>query len=111
MTGWISVASRASISSPHPREPGRPVSPRLATVRRLLLVVWGGLAAVVWGLLTIGLGATVASVLAVIGAIGLAVIVLAGALGMLFIGHVVRRGDTQCPTTCCTSGEAGCSTA
>ena len=67
-----------------------PVSPRLARVRRLLLVVWGGLAAVVWGLLTIGLGATIASVLAVIGAIGLAVIILAGALGMLFIGRVVK---------------------
>jgi uncharacterized protein len=65
------------------------VSPRLATARRLLLVSWGVVGAVVWGLLTIGLGTTVASVLAVIGAVGLVVIVAGAVVGLVLIGRIV----------------------
>ncbi|MGH9116591.1 MAG: PH domain-containing protein [Acidimicrobiales bacterium] len=67
-----------------------PVSPRLATARRTVLCAWGAITAIVWGSLTIGLGATVAPVLAVIGLVGLVVIVVAVVTGLALIGRAVR---------------------
>ncbi len=67
-----------------------PVSPRLATARRLVLGAWGVVVGIVWGVLTIGLGATVAPVLTVIGVVGLVVIAAAVAFGLWLVGRVVR---------------------
>jgi uncharacterized protein len=65
------------------------VSPRLATARRLLLVASAAVAGLVWGVLTVGLGGRAASVLVVVGVIGVVVIAAAAATGVVLIGRVV----------------------
>ena len=89
--GWVSTVARGvdDIFSPTGGE-WVPVSPRLATARRTVLVISGVLTAVAWSVVTFWLGATVAPALTVIGAVGLVVIVAGVAVALALIGRVVR---------------------
>jgi membrane protein YdbS with pleckstrin-like domain len=91
-----SVAPTATVGGPgggdllaSPTGSWSPVSPRLASARRLVLIASATVSALVWGLLTIGLGGRATSVLVAVCVVGVLVIVAATVFGVVLIGRVV----------------------
>lgn len=73
-----------------PGDAWTPVSPRLATVRRLVLLMVGLIGAATWTVLAAAFAAADLSVLAWIGVAGLALTVVGALVGLWLTGRVVR---------------------